>query len=75
MSKGTASAEGGQLIVDERENEWTDVARKHWSSTGKSRKVKNEVVKNEIWDVLENEGFPFRSLFILENLQLLERFV
>ncbi|KAL8835547.1 MAG: hypothetical protein Q9170_003280 [Blastenia crenularia] len=59
----------------EGENEWTQLARKYWSSAVKSRKVKNEVIKKQIWDVLENEGFQFRSLLILENLQVLERYL
>lgn len=77
MSRDAVPADDGRLHIDdlEGENEWTQLARKHWGSTVKSRKVKSEVVKNEIWDVLDNEGFPFRSLLILENLQLLERFV
>lgn len=54
------------------ENQWTQLARNHWLS--RQSKVKNEVIKNEIWDVLENEGFQFRSLLVLESLQLLERF-
>ena len=40
----------------------------------KTRKVKPDVIKKEMWDVLENEGFQFRSLLILESLQLLEKF-
>ncbi|KAI4148346.1 MAG: hypothetical protein LQ341_001615 [Variospora aurantia] len=56
----------------EGENKWTQLAQKHWRNLVKSRKVKNEVIKNDIWDSLENEGFPFRTLLILENLQLLE---
>lgn len=77
MSKGISSGDDGRPDVNDLEgdNEWTQLARKHWSSPVKSRRVKNEVVKNEIWDVLENGGFPFRSLLILENLQLLEKFV
>jgi intron-binding protein aquarius len=30
-------------------------------------------LKTEIWDVLEKEGFLFKSLLVLENLQILER--
>ncbi|KAL8723726.1 MAG: hypothetical protein Q9225_000021 [Loekoesia sp. 1 TL-2023] len=59
----------------EGENRWTQLAGKYWGSSAKSRKVKDEVIKNEIWDVLENEGFPFRSLLILESLQLLESYL
>ncbi len=36
-------------------------------------KVKPDVVKKEIWDVLEQEDFSYRSLLTLENLQILER--
>ncbi|KAI4120777.1 MAG: hypothetical protein LQ338_006774 [Usnochroma carphineum] len=77
MSKGISSGDDGRPDVNDLEgdNEWTQLARKHWSSPVKSRRVKNEVVKNEIWDVLENGGFPFRSLLILENLQLLENYL
>ncbi|KAI4206841.1 MAG: hypothetical protein LQ346_000903 [Caloplaca aetnensis] len=56
----------------EGENEWTQLAHKHWNKPVKTRKVKNDVIKSEIWDVLEREGFPYRSQLILENLQLLE---
>ena len=56
------------------ENEWTQLACKHWNKHMKTRKVKPDVIKKEMWDVLENEGFQFRSLLILESLQLLEKF-
>ncbi|KAL8944007.1 MAG: hypothetical protein Q9216_000716 [Gyalolechia sp. 2 TL-2023] len=77
MTRNAVAADDGRLDVNdvEGENEWTRLARKHWGSTVKSRKIKNEVVKNEIWDVLDNEGFQFRSLLILENLQLLESYL
>ena len=55
------------------EDHWTSLARQHWSKLVGLRKVKSEVVKNEIWDRLEHENFEFRSLVILENLQLLEK--
>lgn len=35
-------------------------------------KVKPDVLKSEIWDVLEKEDFAFRLLLKLENLQILE---
>ena len=58
----------------EGENHWTSLARKHWlkvTASGKVR-VKPNIIKGEIWDVLESEAFAFRSLLILENLQVLE---
>ncbi|KAI4207590.1 MAG: hypothetical protein LQ348_000535 [Seirophora lacunosa] len=77
MSKSIQSRDDGRPDVNDLEgdNEWTQLAHKHWRTPVKSRKVKNEVIKNDIWDSLENEGFPFRTLLVLENLQLLEKFV
>jgi intron-binding protein aquarius len=52
------------------------LAKQHWlKSTKKAAKikVKPEIVKKEIWDVLEREDFSYKSLLILENLQILER--
>ena len=59
----------------EGENYWTQLARKYWSKTTVIGTVKAEVIKTEIWDVLEDENFQFRSLLILENLRLVEKFV
>ena len=58
----------------EDDNRWTQLAQKHWVKPLKSGKVKSEVIKNEIWDVLEEEDFLFRSLLLLENSQLLEKY-
>ncbi len=58
----------------EDDNRWTQLAQKHWVKPLKSGKVKSEVIKNEIWDVLEEEDFLFRSLRLLENSQLLEKY-
>ena len=58
------------------EEQWKQLAEAQWSkSSAKVRKVRPEFVKSEIWDVLEKEDFAFRSLLILDNLQLLEKFV
>lgn len=57
------------------EDAFAQLARKHWLKTTKKPakvKVKPDVLKNEIWDVLEKDSFPFRSLLVLENLQILE---
>lgn len=58
----------------EDDNRWIQLAQKHWLKPSKSRKVKSEVIKNEIWDVLEAEDFFFRSLLQLERSQLLEKY-
>jgi intron-binding protein aquarius len=60
------------------ENEFAQLAKKHWLKSSKKTakvKVKPDVLKNEIWDVLEKEGFAFKSLLVLENLQILEKLV
>ena len=54
-----------------------DLARKHWLKAPKKQanvKVKPEVLKTEIWDVLEKDNFEFKSLLALENLQILEKY-
>ncbi|KAJ4292140.1 hypothetical protein N0V88_005767 [Collariella sp. IMI 366227] len=38
-------------------------------------KVKNDVLKREIWDTLEKENFPLKSLLVLEGLQALESYL
>lgn len=58
------------------ENHYAQLARKHWlSSTRKGTKVLQNVVKAELWDRLEQEDFAFGSLLVLENLQLLEKYL
>jgi intron-binding protein aquarius len=59
------------------ENPFAKVAQKHWlksSQKPKKVKVKADVLKTEIWDVLEREDFAFKSLLVLENLQILEQY-
>jgi intron-binding protein aquarius len=59
------------------ENPFAQLAQKHWLKTSKKSvkvKVKPDVLKNEIWDVLEKEDFAFKSLLVLENLQILEKY-
>ncbi|OJD40007.1 dead helicases superfamily protein [Diplodia corticola] len=57
------------------ENHYAQVARKHWLDSSKPPKVRPQVVKDELWDVLEKDDFPYPSLLILENLQLLEKYL
>ncbi|MCJ1401489.1 hypothetical protein MMC11_004703 [Xylographa trunciseda] len=58
------------------EEQWKRLADAQWSKPStKVRKVRPEIVKTEIWDILEKEGFAFRSLSILDNLQLLEKYL
>ncbi|KJZ76028.1 hypothetical protein HIM_04484 [Hirsutella minnesotensis 3608] len=64
--------------VEEEEHRFVQLARKHWlKPTRKSTKikVKNDVLKQGIWDVLEKEGFQYRSLVVLESVQALESYL
>ncbi|KIW71790.1 hypothetical protein PV04_00026 [Phialophora macrospora] len=57
-------------------NPWETLAKKHWLDRAQApTKVKPDVITNEIWRPLEQEGFPQRSLAILESCQVLERFL
>lgn len=61
----------------EGDSEFAALAKQHWLKSSKRTtrvKVKNDVLKREIWDTLEKEGFPFKSLLVLEGLQILERY-
>ena len=63
--------------VEQEEHPFVQLARKHWLKPGKKAakvKVKNDVLKQGIWDVLEREGFQYKSLLLLESLQTLERY-
>jgi len=60
------------------ETEFAQLAKQHWLKTTKRAakvKVKNDVLKSEIWDALEKDAFPSQSLLALESLQILERYV
>jgi hypothetical protein len=57
------------------ENHFAQVARKNWLAAKKAPKVRPDVVKKELWDELEKVDFAYPSLLVLENLQLLERYL
>ncbi|KPM46276.1 Intron-binding protein aquarius [Neonectria ditissima] len=64
--------------VEEEEHQFVQVARKHWLKPTKKPtkpKVKNDVLKQSIWDQLEREGFQYKSLLLLESLQTLESYL
>lgn len=59
------------------ENQFLAVAKEHWlKSTNKATKikVKQDVLKSEIWDVLEKDDFGVKLLSDLENVQILEAY-
>ena len=49
-------------------------AKKHWAND-KNPKFKPSAVKSDFYDILERDGFRYRSLLILEQLQFLEKCV
>lgn len=79
--KGPTAGSGRPTTQDlEGDSEFANLARQHWLKTTKRAdevkvKVKNDVLKSEIWDALEKDGFPLKSLLVLEGLQTLERHV
>lgn len=85
MGKRTRGTDEPQREVDDGrptladlqgENPFAQLANKHWlKSTKKAAKVKvkEDVLRSGIWEVLEQEDFTFKSLLVLENLQILER--
>ncbi|KAI1110249.1 hypothetical protein F5Y14DRAFT_429537 [Nemania sp. NC0429] len=62
----------------EGESEFARLAKRHWLKTSKGAakiKVKNDVLKKDIWDVLEKDAFAYKSLLVLEGLQTLESYL
>ncbi|CAK7201249.1 hypothetical protein SEUCBS139899_003952 [Sporothrix eucalyptigena] len=75
---GSKAAEPPAAAVPDGESAFAKLAKQHWLKGGKRAakvKVKNDVIKTEIWDVLEEEGFLFKSLLSLESLQILESYL
>ena len=59
---------------DDQAERWARLAEREWArETEKVRRVRAEVLENEIWTPLEKQQFDPRSLQQLENLQLLEK--
>jgi intron-binding protein aquarius len=56
------------------ENAYAQTARNTWL-TAKAPKVLPGVVKEELYDRLEAESFPYNQLLLLEQLQCLERYL
>ena len=68
--------DGRPTVADLRgDNHFATFAKTHWlKGSGKSQ-LRQEQLKTELWDVLEREGFSLKSLLILENLQILEKYI
>lgn len=76
-NSGSNAASGRPTVEDlEGQSEFATLARQHWLPRKPAEiKVNNDVLKREIWDTLEKENFPLKSLLVLEGLQALERYV
>ncbi|KUI54330.1 Intron-binding protein aquarius [Cytospora mali] len=66
--------------VAEEGSEFARLAKQHWlkptkRATKAKVKVKNDVLKQSIWDPLERDKFPLPSLLELESLQILESYL
>lgn len=62
--------------IEQEEHPFVQVARQHWLKSTKKNakvKVKNDVLKQALWDSLEKEAFAHKPLQLLESLQTLER--
>ncbi|KHJ35407.1 putative dead helicases superfamily protein [Erysiphe necator] len=60
------------------ENSFLALARTHWlksSNKATKIKVKSDILKNEIWDVLEKDDFGVKLLSDLESVQILEAYL
>ncbi|KKO97541.1 hypothetical protein THAR02_10357 [Trichoderma harzianum] len=76
--KDTTDGRPTPAEVEEQEHRFVQVARQHWLKPGKKTakvKVKNDVIKQGIWDVLEQDGFSYKLLLLLESLQTLESYL
>ena len=62
-----------QLNALDTNNYYADIAQKHWLKTAKLGNVKPNVIKQDLWDKLEQDDFAYGSLLVLENSQILER--
>lgn len=74
----TSAAAAAAEPAAEEQSEFAKLAKQHWLKPSKKAtkvKVKNDVLKRDIWDPLEKEKFPLSSLLALEGLQILERSV
>ncbi|TDZ18642.1 RNA helicase aquarius [Colletotrichum orbiculare MAFF 240422] len=79
-TRSVAKAAGERPTVADIEGEsaFAQIAQKYWLKPAKKStkvKVKNDILKQEIWDVLERDGFPYRSILTLESLQTLESYL
>ncbi|CAN8097263.1 unnamed protein product [Discula destructiva] len=62
----------------EGQSAFAQLAKQHWLKPSKRAtkvKVKNDVLKRDLWEPLEKDKFPLSSLLALEGLQILESYL
>lgn len=57
------------------DNHYAQIAKKNWLGKTRKTKVLSAVIDKDLWASLEQEGFATGSLLLLEQLQLLERYL
>lgn len=72
---GHPLAQAAQRLWLSKPDDASTTTTKNKKKGAKKEKFNPNVVKTEFWDVLEKEGFRYRSLLLLENLQFLEKYV
>jgi intron-binding protein aquarius len=71
---GAAALEARPTVADlHGDNHFAKLAHKTWLNKKKAPKVNSKVVKEELWEQLEKDGFAYSELLILETLQALEK--
>lgn len=78
QSKNSKAPSTAAPPVAEEESGFAQLAKQHWLKPSKKAakvKVKNDVLKQNIWDPLEKDKFPPASLLALESLQILENYL
>lgn len=64
--------------VEQEEHPFVHVARQNWLKAGKKGgtvKVKNDLIKGSLWDVVEKDSFSHKPIALLESLQTLESYL
>ena len=74
-SRPVAPAGAAAALDTDGDGEFVQVARDNWLRTSSKAKIRvqPDVLKRDIWGVLERDGFAYKSLLALEGLQTLER--
>lgn len=77
QSRGARSQPAGNsqppALEQESNGHFNELAAKTWQNKKSPPKVTAKVVKQELWDQLERDSFPYLNLLELETLQAVEQ--